>query len=221
MNVDKICGLLERTAIFTNSSLSHEFDDDFFWREVRMPPAKGSDKQASMESCVMSAGEEKLFNVLCTNEDTRMDEFDHCDDECDADSLMSSQAGSIAQPEEMNDDTDNEDQTMNEAAIASSLRNMANVKRKPRSDFLYKELLGIDGNEAMKDDMDVNHLKEKAREKYKEMVITVANRHFEYKMEKRLEKLAHKRAQSSGKSYRVMDLGWRNRYRSIMDQSRK
>ena len=42
------------------------------------------------------------------------------------------------------------------------------------------------------------------------MVVMVANRHFENKMEKQIEKLAHKREQSSGKSYRVMNLGWRN-----------
>ena len=59
-----------------------------------------------------------------------MDEFDQCDDECDADSLTRSRVGSIAQ-DEMKEDIDDEDETMNEAAIALSLRNMANVKRKP------------------------------------------------------------------------------------------
>ena len=76
-NVDKLRELLDRTGIFNDHSCSREFDDDFFWRSVQMPKAIGSEKQASKEEYVMNSGEERLFNVLCENEVSRMDDWEN------------------------------------------------------------------------------------------------------------------------------------------------
>lgn len=183
-----------------------------------MPKAKGSEKQASKEEYEMSAGEEKLFSVLCTNEDIHMDICDDLEDDCDAESLMSSRAGSIACQSEV-DGNESDEEPTNDMTIAASLRHLANVRKKPRSDILYAELLGSDGEKAM-EGMDVQHMKEKAREHNKEMIIRVANQHFENKMQKRNEKLAHKREQSYGKLYRTVSLRWRDRYRAMAEQCR-
>lgn len=220
LNVEKLRGLLQRSGVFSNHEVCREFEDDYFWCQVQMPNAQGSDKQVANEAIVMSLGEERLFNVLCTAEESRIDRADS-DMECDDESLMSSRAGSVARRMEDDDDDSlsDDDDVMNSTTVEECLKRMANVRRKPRSNILFQELLGADGDEAMKG-MDVQHMKEKAREINKELVVRVANHHFESKMEKRTEKLAIKRQQSKDKSYRCIELGWRNRYRSAIQNRR-
>ena len=49
------------------------FDDNFFWREVNIPKATGTDRDKKKEEVVMSNGLKGLFNVMCVAEETRQD----------------------------------------------------------------------------------------------------------------------------------------------------
>lgn len=93
--------------------------------------------------------------------------------------------------------------------VLSSSRHVSNMRF----------MLGSDGDDAMHDAHAV-HTKEKTRERKKEELILVANRHFECKMEKRMNKLMEKKSQSELNTYTRRKLSWRNRYRIRMQELR-
>lgn len=73
-NVEKIVLLLERTNVFpVQTSLTRMFDDNFFWREVRIPKASGTDRDKQKEEVVMEGSMKGLFNVMCVGEEMRQE----------------------------------------------------------------------------------------------------------------------------------------------------
>jgi hypothetical protein len=86
---------------------------------------------------------------------------------------------------------------------------MANVRKQKRSPLLMRYLLGCDGDDAMHNAQAL-HTKTRTREQKKEELIMVANKHFEYKMERRMKQLSERKSQSVSNSYTRRKLLWRN-----------
>jgi hypothetical protein len=133
---------------------------------------------------------------------------------------LDGRAGSVVTGDGNQSDIDSESEDESgDAAVESTLKKMANVRKKKRSAVLLHHLLGSDGQEAMHNAKEM-HRKEKIREKKKELLVLVANRHFERKMERRMLRLHEKKMQSKTKTYTRRSPAWRSRYRQRMIERR-
>ena len=180
-----------------------------------MPKAIGTAKTRSCETVDMTVGEANLYNVLCVNEDVRLEDGNESEDGDDV-SLMSSRAGSVLAVEE---DSDDEEEVPSESSIEETLRHMANVRKKKMSSLIMKDLLGADGNAATVT-MKRSHEKEKARLAKKEVLVKVANRQFEIKMQSRMMNLEKKCAQSKSKTYVQHNFKWRKQFNQSIQKKR-
>lgn len=114
-----------------------------------MPRATGTERECAKEQVEMTIGECRLFNVLCVSEDLRIDEGVETEDDSGDASLMSSQAGSVVAAREYDSKDGEQNKEEMEASVEQNLKKMANVQKKKPSAFLFKYLLGIDGEDAM------------------------------------------------------------------------
>jgi hypothetical protein len=230
VNIDQLKCFLASTGIFEDSTSDRPFEDEFFWRHVQIPKAAGTPKDKAKETVEITEGQMRLQNVLCVSEEMQGHDMMEVDeDEIDdaslrssrAGSVMSSRAGSVQTETGYNSDgsIESKECNQNDIAIDASLKKMANVRKQKRSPLLMRFMLGCDGDDAMHDTHTV-HTKEKTRERKKEELILVANRHFECKMEKRMNKLVEKKSQSELNTYTRRKLSWRNRYRIRMQELR-
>ena len=196
---------------------------------VERPKAVGTKTDKAKETVSIRKGNKRLFSILCENEDTREDpgfgEFELGKDENDDDgvSIMSSRAGSIANDGEFDGNAlqldseteENDNHEMSEEALESGLKLLGNVKRRKMSPLIHKDLLGVDGQVATVG-MKKTHTKVLAREESKLFMMRVWNRHFDRKMEKRMEQLTRRQQESKSDTYKTYNFEWRDVYGDIM-----
>jgi hypothetical protein len=223
VNMDKLVALLERTDIFPSDlSMAREFDDEFFWREVMLPKAVGTSKDKMKEEVELPPEMEAFFKNLCEPEDARI-EFEEFEDEPEVNaddvcSVVSSCVGSVVGCEigvDGGDSEDKDDGGVETDCIARTLKQLGNVKRKHRSDTLFKDVLGEAGDDAIHD-IKKSFEKIRVREKRKLDLIRICNQHHEHKMQKRNRLLNIKERQSRVGTYAIKDCEWRRKYEEIM-----
>jgi hypothetical protein len=128
---------------------------------------------------------------------------------------MSSRAGSVVAAREYDSEDGEQNEEEMEASVEQNLKKVANVRKMRPSAFLFKDLLGIDGEDVMHELKEM-HKKAKERQAKKKLIVKVANRHFEWKMKKRMAKLERRRVASIEGSYPRRQLVWRLKYNDRM-----
>jgi hypothetical protein len=131
--------LFVRTNIFPSTSTTEsarDFDENFFWSEVKKPKATGLESDKKKEEVIQSLGKRALHNVLCVSEDVRFDftEFEEVNDtqyDDDDRSIVSSvvsRAG--ASRADMHDESEDDDDEQTDKKAATTLQQLGNVKKK-------------------------------------------------------------------------------------------
>jgi len=155
------------------------------------------------EQCTVSIADQSLHDRLCGNDSARKD-YDQFESDCDDDSLQSmastcceSQANNVNQTEEEDqpadaDNWENLKEDDRSDKIEDALKHLGNVRKKKMSPNILKDLLGDDGNHAIKG-IKTNHENLMHREKRKLSEIYKAVSYFETKMSKRRSTLREKR----------------------------
>jgi hypothetical protein len=231
VNIEKLEALFERTDIFPNkaqASKGRDFDENFFWREVKKPKAVGLDRDKKKEDLIQSLGKRALHNVLCVNEEARLDftEFEEetdpkDDDECASvvSSVVSRAAGSVADMSHADSSSD-EDEDETEKKATGTLKQLGNIKKKKMSNLLFKDLLDEDGDEAMIG-VKKTHQHELAKVEKQMKFVRTVNRHFEVKVAARMMSVVAKAEASVSKTFHRHDYEWRNEYKEIMSRKRR
>ena len=152
----KIVVLLDRCNIFDDLTVKREFDKHFFWKQVKIPKATGSKKDADRETMDLTIGKSRLFNVLCVTkaeqevENFLKDEEDVDEDADNASSLMSSRAGSVVDwndgyHADSSDSSDDDSGDKGDAeAIANEAKKVSKVEKKKLCNLcikIYSELM--------------------------------------------------------------------------------
>ena len=226
VHVSKIVALLDRCNIFGDVSVKREFDKEFFWNHVKIPKATGSKKDADRESMDLTIGKSRLFNVLCVTETEQetenfLKDEEDVDDDVDNASLMSSRAGSVV---DRNDgyaaDSDSDSGDERDASdVTNEAKKVSKVDKKKLSNLIHKDLLGVDGDDAMHD---MKKLFERDNERDRKMIdmIHMSNRHFENKMKQRMIRCEANNHKSQVRSYRRGRYKWRNDYKTVLANKR-
>ena len=144
---------------------------------------------------------------MCVAEDVRPD-YSELEEEGAADDV-GSVVSSVAEVEPSNpmeeDHSDAEEEEVDtEKRIQTSLKRIGNVQRKRRSPLLLKELLGVEGDDAMHGAKE-KHLRSLARMKSRIDCVKLVNRHFECKIQRRMKALSDATTLSKTKQF-VRDL---------------
>ena len=162
---------------------------------------------------------------MCGNDSIRKD-YDQFESDCDGDSLPSmastcceSQANNINQTEEEDrpadaDNWENLKEDDRSDKIEDALKHLGNVRKKKMSPNILKDLLGDDGNHAIKG-IKTNHDNLIHREKRKLSEIYKAVSYFETKMSKRRSTLREKTASSNNNTYIRRKCYWRDAWKEI------
>ena len=108
---------------------------------------------------------------------------------------------------------------MTEEAIDAGLKMLGNVKRKRMSTLIHKDLLGVDAQVAMIG-MKKKYVKELEREENKLFMMRVWNRHFDIKMEKRMNQLKRRQEESRAGTYKRYKFPFRGEYESLIEDKR-
>jgi hypothetical protein len=87
------------------------------------------------------------------------------------------------------------------------------------SNLLFKDLLGEDGDEAMRG-FKKAHQQEVAKVERKMKFVKLVNRHFEKKLESRMASVALREEASRTKQFIAHEYSWRRRYKDIMSNRR-
>lgn len=226
-NVEKIVLLLERTNVYpSDHSSSRLFDDNFFWREVKIPRASGTDRDKNKEDVVIGGAMKGLYNVMCVAEDVRpaYSELEEEEEEEGATDDVGSVVSSVADVEPSNpmeeDHSDAEEEVVDtEKRIQTSLKRIGNVQRKRRSPLLMKELLGVDGDDAMHGAKE-KHLRSLARMKSRIDCVKLVNRHFECKIQRRMKALSDATTLSKTKQFVRRNRRWKTKFKEVMIEKR-
>ena len=159
VNVSQILALLDRCKIFDDHTAERKFDADFIWREVQIPKATGSKRDAERESINLTRGKSQLFNVLCVTEDEQdncqfLDSEEVVEEDSKNASLMSSRAGSVVcdyyadESSSSSDESDDENDYCAEG-VTNAAKKASRITKRKLSNLITKDLLGIDGDDAM------------------------------------------------------------------------
>ena len=207
-----------------DDTLSRDFDDNFFWRQVRIPKADGSKKDSDKEQATISPGMKGLFNVICVPEDIRQD-YTEYEEDGDADDDIVSTVSTVAGVEVENpmedDNSDTEEPELDtDTRIETSLKHLGNVQRKKRSPLLLKELLGDDGDDAMHG-MKEKHLKALARTQNRINTVKLVNRHFENKLKQRMDALEVVIHDAANKTFPRRNRRWKSQFKEVMAERRQ
>ena len=138
-------------------------------------------------------------------------------------SVLSSVAGDMHDTgfdRDDSEDEDNGDAMDTEEKISASLKHLGNVQRKKRSPLLMKELLGDDGDDAMHG-IKKKHLKALARTQNRLDIVRIVNRHFELKLNRRMESLDVVRQQSINKTFTRQSQPWQSKFKEVLSQRRR
>lgn len=226
-NIEKLIKLFERTNIYPiDDNTSRDFDKNFFWQQVQIPKASGTNRDKDKESANISDGYKSLYNIMCVSEDVRPDyaefEEDIGPNDDDATSVMSSVAGreDVAT---LNDDENSDGEGEGgdtDKKITTSLQRIGNVQRKKQSPLLFKELLGEDGDDAMHG-LKEKHLKSLAITKNRISTVRIVNKHFEDKLARRMDLLKTVTEHSLKESYPKCNKAWKSQYRQYMNEKRQ
>ena len=165
-NVNKLIELFQRTNLFQlDDTMSRDFDENFFWSQVKIPKASGTDRDKKLESAKISDGFRGLFNVMCVPEVIRTNYAGFEEDArpntqwqwciiCDEYSV----AGADETRAQYNENSEDDEEGDMDKKIQTSLKILGNVQCKKNSPLLFKDFLGEDGNDAMHG-MKEKHLK--------------------------------------------------------------
>ena len=164
-----------------------------------------------------------LFNVMCVGEEMRQEyseyEQDNGGDEevCSVVSSVAAVEPSNPMLEEQSDGEEEEGDT--DKKVQTSLKRIGNVQRKRRSPLLLKELLGVDGDDAMHG-VKEKHLRSIARTKSRIDSVKFVNRHFEGKLERRMKVLTAATELSKSKQYVRRQRPWKSKFKEVMREKR-
>lgn len=209
----KLVAFFERGRIFDPSNGKRKLEKDFFWNLVRRSTKIGSQRIENREKVPLTKTMNEVYNRLFHFADKLDDIADFDEDIDDAASAASSCMGDnmrergVAEvedkdapddPDGLDGDEDWGDMRGKEktAKITESLKKMGNVRQKPISPLILKDLLGIDAEIALKDIQKSRATKHR-REKRKFDIIDQSVAHFDYKMEKRRSNVRDSLNQSS------------------------
>ena len=120
--------------------------------------------------------------------------------------------------QELSDNEEEEGDT--DEKIQTSLKRLGNVQRKNRSPLLLKELLGVDGDDAMHG-LTEKHLKSLETTKSRLETVRIVNRHFEGKLERRMDLLKKVTELSETKSYPKRNRSWKSQYKESMKKRQR
>ena len=160
--------------------------------------------------------------MTCTTEEEyEFEDFDlmQNDEDDDLISNASSTHGSIRSSNSMicdNQDDVDEWEDLNEeernVRHSESLKQLGNVAKKPMSPLILKDMLGVDGDLALKD---IKKIREKtlAKEKRRLDTIYVAVKYFDAKMSERRKLLADGIKKSKSNTFSRRKYWWREKYR--------
>lgn len=193
-------------------------------REVKIPKAVGLDRDKKKEDeYQLSRGMMALHNVLCVHEEVRNDfaEFDdeqELKDDDDNRSVVSSVV-SRATADDASESSDEDDEETEKKA-SSTLKHLGNIKKHRLSKLLFKDLIGEDGDEAIRH-IKKAHQKEIGRVTRKMKFVQLVNRHFNRKIDERMDALEKRTEASVTNTFTRRDYKWRNAYRELMMEKRQ
>ena len=234
--IAKLIAFFERARIFDPSNGKRTLEKDFFWNLVRRPTKIGSKRIENREKVPLSKTMNEVYNRLFHFGDKSDDYANFDEDLDDAASAASSCMGDdtrergVAEVEDKDapDDPDGLDGDEDwgdikgkerTAKITESLKKMGNVRQKPMSPLILKDLLGIDAEIALKD-IQKSRANKHRREKRKFDIIDQSVDHFDYKMEKRRSNVRDSLNQSSSSEVIREQEWWEREFDKIMVEER-
>ncbi len=232
-NVASLVKVFAEADVFpVDASVNRKMTDSFFWNLVERPTNVGATKHHDKEKVERTAAEEAIYNIVCRTDAERNDTdvgFD-ADSDNDNESVVSSCMGSIASRTSnlVEDDVDTPEgddgwerleETEPRETIGQSLKHLGNVKKRPMSSLILKDLLGSDGALATKD-IKKGHVKSIRKAKRRIDGIYDAVNYFEEKMGKRMKQLDVNIEKSTQKSYKRRRCEWRTEYKVTMTEKR-
>ena len=227
---EKMVALFDKANIFkVYGSEKRTMTPNFFWNYVKRPLNVGSKKDKANEHPEITAAHRNLFQQLCTTEGhNQFEDFDLPSDEDDDDlvSVVSSCMGSLdgdggldvedeEGPGEQEEDWERLNEKDKDARHSESLKHLGNVKKKCMSLNIMKDMLGFDGDHALKD---IKKWREKkvAKERRKINMIFLAYIYFNKKMKERRKRLLDSLNKSKNGTFPRREYGWRDQFDAIM-----
>jgi len=180
-SVEKMVELFQRANIFSlEVDVEQEMVSSFFWDFVSLPKNVGTKKDKDFENPELSAAKKIVFSRLCTTEEEyEFEDFEltQNDEDNDLFSNASSTHGSIRSSNSMIGDNQDdvagwEDWNEEERNVrhSESLKQLGNVAKKPMSALILKDMIGVNGDLALKD---IKKIREKTLAKEKQRLDTI------------------------------------------------
>ena len=121
----------------------------------------------------------------------------------------------------MTDDSSSSDESDSEGVdgVANEAKKVSRIPKKKLSPLIRKDLLGVDGDDAMHNAKKL-YEKEKAREQKMIELIQISNGHFENKMKERMKRCLVNKRQSVDRLYKIHGFAWRKDFKAILDEKR-
>lgn len=191
-----------------------------------IPKATGLERDKKKEDeYKLSKGMIALHNVLCVHEEVRNDfaEFEDEEDPKDEDgnrSVVSSVVSRATADAASEDESSDEDEEETEKKANSTLKHLGNIKKHRMSKLLFKDVIGEDGDEAVRH-IKKAHQKEIGRVSKKMKFVQLVNRHFQKKIDDRMEALEIRTEASASNTFTKRNYSWRNKYNEVMTEKRQ
>jgi len=201
---------------------------DFFWDAIERKTKVGSvvDK-GKEEGTGMLASDGAWYNVACKSEDERpVMEDDLLEDDDDDLASICSSVGSIGsigctgvlsdEDEPADRSWEDETNTTTKETVGAALKHLGNIKKKPMSPLILKDLLGKDGKHCVRN-IQSKHEKTQRRQKRKIGMIYGSCKYFDEESSRRMSLLQDSVAKSGNECHEGTAYDWMDEYRTLME----